>query len=38
VSVVLQLIVQTGIIALRVEKPSLAEVYLELIGERGMAI
>jgi ABC-2 type transport system ATP-binding protein len=38
VSAVLRLIVQEGITALRVEKPSLHEVYLEVIGERGMKV
>jgi ABC-2 type transport system ATP-binding protein len=35
---VLRLIVGEGITALRVDKPSLQEVYLELIGDRGMAV
>ena len=35
---VLQLIVGEGITALRVNKPSLQEVYLELIGDRGMKV
>jgi ABC-2 type transport system ATP-binding protein len=35
---VLQLIVGAGITALRVDKPSLQEVYLELIGDRGMKV
>ena len=38
VSAVLQIIVTAGITALRVERPSLEDVYLELIGERGMAV
>lgn len=38
VSAVLQLIVGEGITALRVDKPSLREVYLELIGDRGMKV
>jgi len=38
ISAVLRLIVHEGITALRVEKPSLQEVYLELIGERGMKV
>jgi ABC-2 type transport system ATP-binding protein len=38
ISAVLRLIVQEGVTALRVEKPSLQEVYLELIGERGMKV
>jgi ABC-2 type transport system ATP-binding protein len=38
VSAVLQLIAGEGITALRVTKPSLQEVYLELIGERGMKV
>src|SRR4029077_1671449 len=35
---VLQLIVGEGITAIRVNKPSLQEVYLELIGDRGMKV
>jgi ABC-2 type transport system ATP-binding protein len=35
---VLKLIVGEGITALRVDKPSLQEVYLELIGDRGMRV
>ncbi|HUC22351.1 MAG TPA: ABC transporter ATP-binding protein [Streptosporangiaceae bacterium] len=35
---VLQLIVAEGITALRVDKPSLQEVYLALIGDRGMKV
>ncbi|HUA28986.1 MAG TPA: ABC transporter ATP-binding protein [Streptosporangiaceae bacterium] len=35
---VLQLIVGEGITALRVDKPSLQEVYLQLIGDRGMKV
>lgn len=35
---VLQLIVGEGITALRVDKPSLQEVYLALIGDRGMKV
>jgi ABC-2 type transport system ATP-binding protein len=38
VSEVLQLIVGAGITELRVDKPSLQEVYLELIGDRGMKV
>ena len=38
ISAVLRLIVDEGVTALRVEKPSLQEVYLELIGERGMKV
>jgi ABC-2 type transport system ATP-binding protein len=38
VRAVLQLIVQDGITAVRVTKPSLQEVYLELIGDRGMKV
>ncbi len=38
VTTVLRLIVEEGITALRVTKPSLQEVYLELIGERGMKV
>jgi ABC-2 type transport system ATP-binding protein len=38
VSLVLQLIVREGITALRVTKPSLQEVYLELIGKRGLKV
>jgi ABC-2 type transport system ATP-binding protein len=38
VSEVLQLIVGAGVTELRVDKPSLQEVYLELIGDRGMRV
>jgi ABC-2 type transport system ATP-binding protein len=38
VSTVLELIVAAGITALRVTKPNLEEVYLEVIGERGMKV
>jgi ABC-2 type transport system ATP-binding protein len=38
VSAVLRLIVHEGITELRVSKPSLQEVYLELIGKRGMKV
>jgi ABC-2 type transport system ATP-binding protein len=38
VTKVLQLIVAEGITALRVDRPSLQEVYLELIGDRGMKV
>jgi ABC-2 type transport system ATP-binding protein len=38
VSAVLRLIVEEGITALRVDKPSLREVYLNLIGDRGMKV
>jgi ABC-2 type transport system ATP-binding protein len=38
VSAVLRLVVEQGVTGLRVAKPSLQEVYLELIGERGMTV